>query len=307
MVAQPIWSNDAITTLASSVSNSATTIPLAAGTGSKFPSPTSGQIFPLTLISATNPATFEITYCTARSGDSCTVIRGQEGTSAVAWNAGDLAQNLVTAGTLLFLYEQQFGSQSFSSSGTFTVPVGVYSIDVEMWGGGGPGGNTSATGINTYGGPGGGAGYCAGVMPVTPGQAITVTVGIAGVSLTGASGGTSTMTNGAGVTFTATGGTAGDTVSGPAVGLTGNPGTASGGAKNFHGTIGPTGYPVTNTVTGATSSGGASFGSGLGIASVGSSAFSGFAGQFPGQGGGGGIGGGAGGNGGAGLVIIKWY
>ena len=95
-----LWSNDATTTLAGSISSGATSLTVTSGSGSLFPSPTSGQIFALVLISAVNTATREVLYCTARSGDVMTVERAQEGTTALSWNAGDLAQNLVTAGTL---------------------------------------------------------------------------------------------------------------------------------------------------------------------------------------------------------------
>jgi hypothetical protein len=96
----PVWADNAATTLALPISNSATTCTLDSGTGALFPNPTGGQVFSVTLISASNPNLYEIAYCTARSGDVLTITRGEEGTTALAWNAGDLAQNLVTAGLL---------------------------------------------------------------------------------------------------------------------------------------------------------------------------------------------------------------
>ena len=101
MTAYPIlWANDAVATLAASISNSQVTLTLTSGEGALFPSPSAGQFFSLTLISASNANLYEITYCTARSGDTLTVQRGVEGTTALGWNAGDLAQNLLTAGQL---------------------------------------------------------------------------------------------------------------------------------------------------------------------------------------------------------------
>ncbi|MFZ2026353.1 MAG: LamG domain-containing protein [Microgenomates group bacterium] len=62
---------------------------------------------------------------------------------------------------------------------TYTVPAGVTSVNVKMWGGGGGGG---APGGWTYGYAGGGGGYTSGTIAVTPGQVLTVMVGAGGVS-----------------------------------------------------------------------------------------------------------------------------
>jgi hypothetical protein len=93
-----IFSNNASSTLAAPITAGATSITLAAGTGSRFPNPSAGQEFALTLTDAATGTVIEITYCTARSGDVLTVVRGQEGTSAAAFIAGDLSANLLTAG-----------------------------------------------------------------------------------------------------------------------------------------------------------------------------------------------------------------
>ena len=51
------------------------------------------------LLAATGLLT-EIVHVTNVTGDVCTIVRAQEGTTALAWTAGDLFANLVTAGTL---------------------------------------------------------------------------------------------------------------------------------------------------------------------------------------------------------------
>lgn len=66
-----------------------------------------------------------------------------------------------------------------AASGNFTVPPGVYILDVETWGGGGGGGGVGSTANGSAGG-GGGGGYARSVMAVTPGQVIAYTVGAAG-------------------------------------------------------------------------------------------------------------------------------
>ena len=68
--------------------------------------------------------------------------------------------------------------QTFTSSGTFTVPAGITSIVIECWGGGGGGG--TSFGSNGAASGGGGGGYAKKTMTVTPGTNYTVTVGTGG-------------------------------------------------------------------------------------------------------------------------------
>ena len=61
--------------------------------------------------------------------------------------------------------------------GTFTVPTGLTSVAVKMWGAGGGGGYYGNVGAGfTQGGSGGGGGYVAGTIAVTPGQVLKVGV-----------------------------------------------------------------------------------------------------------------------------------
>ena len=93
-----LFANNAQSTLAAPISASATTCTLATGTGAKFPNPTTGQAFKMTFTDAATGLLDEIVLCTARSADVCTIVRGQEGTTAQSWLAGDLASNYFTAG-----------------------------------------------------------------------------------------------------------------------------------------------------------------------------------------------------------------
>lgn len=95
-----LFANNDTSTLAGAVSNVALTATLAPGSGALFPNPGANQQFALTFISASNPLLFEVVFVTARSGDVVTIVRAQEGTSAQAWAAGDLAVGLVTAAGL---------------------------------------------------------------------------------------------------------------------------------------------------------------------------------------------------------------
>lgn len=90
--------NNAVSQLAGSLTEAATTITVAAGTGSLFPAIGAGQWFPLTLVK--NTGAREIVRCTARSGDVMTVTRAQEGTEALAFAVGDIVSLRVTAALL---------------------------------------------------------------------------------------------------------------------------------------------------------------------------------------------------------------
>lgn len=94
-----IFANNVSTSLASSVSPSATTIALASTTNLPTSIP-AGTYLAITLNDAATKSNFEIVYATARSGAILTVLRGQDGTSALAWLAGDLVYGAVTAGEL---------------------------------------------------------------------------------------------------------------------------------------------------------------------------------------------------------------
>lgn len=118
---QVLFANRDATTLAAAITTSQTAITVTSGSGALFPSPATGQFFPLVLVSGANNNTYEITYCTARSADTLTVTRAQEGTAALAFNAGDLAQNLLTAGAMALL--PQLGTtNTWTAIQTFTNP-----------------------------------------------------------------------------------------------------------------------------------------------------------------------------------------
>ncbi len=74
-------------------------------------------------------------------------------------------------------------SQTFNSSGTFTVPAGVTSVQVEAWGVGGAGGGNLTT-TDGAGGGGGGAYSISPLLLVAPGNH-TVTVGTGGPGVAG--------------------------------------------------------------------------------------------------------------------------
>lgn len=182
---------------------------------------------------------------------------------------------------------------------TFTVPPGVYSLDVEVWGAGGGGGGT---GNSTLGGAGGGGagGYSRKRVPTTPGQTYAITVGAGGAAGgqggAGGAGGSSSF----GSECSATGGGGGLQAGGPGNG--GQGGVGTGGDINSmggNGSAGAQASPGSGGPGGGAPFGGAGGGGAPGIPS---------GGTFPGGGGGarGSASLGAGGAGANGLVIVKY-
>ena len=90
-----VFKNNAKTTLASGINSSATSITVS--DGSVFPSLTGSDIFFVTFDDGTNN---EIVKVTARSGNTLTVVRAQESTTARSFSTGDEAQLRLTAGIL---------------------------------------------------------------------------------------------------------------------------------------------------------------------------------------------------------------
>lgn len=314
--------NNAQSVLAAGISSSATTLTLTTGTGSLFPSPVSGaSFFKLTLIDAATGTINEIVHVTARTGDTLTITRAQEGTVARAWSVNDIAANMMTAGTLNYIltnYQPLIplggiytNVVTFGVSGTYTWPADVKFIEVIVTGAGGGGGGCNATTTSdTYFGAGGGGGGTAfGLIRATdPGAGpgtYAVTVGLGG---TGGSGAAPGSDGGDSVFMSLTGG-GGKGAKRPTADNTsgGTGGSASGGYQRVFGAFGQDGQSTTRSISG---NGGGSFWGGGGISS---NLAAPIARGSVGDGGGGaydmlfrGVSG-SGANGGNGVVVIKEY
>lgn len=94
-----ILKNNAFGFLATSISASDTSIILTTGTGANFPTLGAGDYFYTTIAPTSGAA--EIVKCTARSGDTLTVIRAQESTSALSFAGGSRVELRVTAQSVL--------------------------------------------------------------------------------------------------------------------------------------------------------------------------------------------------------------
>ena len=98
------FANFAQTTLVNSIASTDTTFAVAST--SQFPPLGSGDQIVLAL--GESP-TVELVRCVAISGSVLTVVRGQEGTSAVAWSAGTPVRLVVSAGVMGELYQRSGG------------------------------------------------------------------------------------------------------------------------------------------------------------------------------------------------------
>lgn len=95
------------TTLASNISNSATSFTVASGTGSALLggvtlAPAVGGVYPDQFTVALDPDTQneEIVFIVANSSDTFTVVRGGAGTSAVSHSAGATVKHVLTSDDL---------------------------------------------------------------------------------------------------------------------------------------------------------------------------------------------------------------
>ena len=97
-----LFTNNAATVLASGISNSATSLTVASGTGIQFPSPTGVDYFLVTLQSISTGQS-EIVKVTSKSTDTFTIVRAQESTIAIAFLTNDYVQLRITAGEMTSL------------------------------------------------------------------------------------------------------------------------------------------------------------------------------------------------------------
>ena len=94
-----VFANNGFSQLAIALAPGDTSLTLKAGTGDVFPNPGANEQFAITLQDEATGTLEEIVYCTGRVADVLTIVRAQEGTTALAWAVGDYVQNFVTAGT----------------------------------------------------------------------------------------------------------------------------------------------------------------------------------------------------------------
>ena len=92
------FTNNATSTLASSINSSVTSLSVATGGGALFPTLSGSDYFYCTL--SNTAGTVEIVKVTARSTDTFTIVRGQDGTTGASWTAGDKVELRLVAASL---------------------------------------------------------------------------------------------------------------------------------------------------------------------------------------------------------------
>lgn len=107
--------NNATSELASGITAVATSLSVTATEGALFPNPTGGDVFYATLVDNSN--NIEIIQVTARSGDTFTIVRGQDGTSANAYSAGDKVELRYVAA----VFESKFDKSGGTITGAVTM------------------------------------------------------------------------------------------------------------------------------------------------------------------------------------------
>ena len=209
------------------------------------------------LQSGSLPPSYTITNTAAEGGTA--IIGGTDSStsSTTTFNfvlrAVDAASN--TSSRAYSIRSRVPVSQSFTSSGTFSVPAGITALDVLIVGGGGSGGNAPDSDSGDSGGGGGGA--AGGLIfmpnyPVTASGTVTVTVGAASAAASpetgrsqGTDGGNSAFGSpgdpglGQGGVLTAQGGGGGGAASNGDDGRAGGSGGGAGGGGNGSNTAGP--------------------------------------------------------------------
>jgi hypothetical protein len=102
-----LFTDNASSLLASGILSTDTTLTVTATQGALFPAPGAGQISKITLEDTSG--NIEITHCTGRTGDTMTIVRAQEGTSALGFASGSRVELRCTAGTLQAMLQKNGG------------------------------------------------------------------------------------------------------------------------------------------------------------------------------------------------------
>ena len=135
------------TTLASGISNSATSMTVASGTGSALLGGitlAAGNVDQFTVALDVDTANEEIVFITAASSDTFTIVRGRAGTSAIAHSAGATVKHVLTSDDLdafntavspvtsITFAGSSSGTMTLQgaavSSGTVTLPAGTSTL-----------------------------------------------------------------------------------------------------------------------------------------------------------------------------------
>jgi hypothetical protein len=103
-----IFGNNDSTTITGSITSTSLSVNVASGSGAQFPQPNTAlnQYFIATFIDQATGTQREIVHVTQVLGDTMTIVRAQEGTTAQAWNVGDIFGHLHTAGAMTAMMQK---------------------------------------------------------------------------------------------------------------------------------------------------------------------------------------------------------
>jgi hypothetical protein len=111
-----ILKNNAVSTITTAISASDVGLAVAAGTGTLFPTLGASDYFYATLVSA--GGTYEVIKVTARVGDTMTIVRAQEGTTAQSFASGSRIEVRVTAASITDMVDEHDQASEISITDT---------------------------------------------------------------------------------------------------------------------------------------------------------------------------------------------
>jgi len=116
------FTNNATTTLLTGISDTATSLTVASSDGALFPTLTGADYFYCTIADAYGNV--EIVKVTARSSDTFTIVRGQDGTTAATWTSGVGVELRVIAASFDGLVRTD-AANTFTQTQTFSSDIDV--------------------------------------------------------------------------------------------------------------------------------------------------------------------------------------
>ncbi len=111
-----VFSNNASSLSASAILATDTTVTVSTGQGALFPAIGAGQVAAVTLEDVNG--NIEVVYATGRTSDTLTIVRAQEGTTALPFASGSRVEMRITEGVLSSLLQKTGGD---TLSGTTTL------------------------------------------------------------------------------------------------------------------------------------------------------------------------------------------
>ena len=162
------FTNNAGTTLASGINASVTSLTVSTGSGALFPTLTGSAYFYCTLQQVSGGG-IEIVKVTARSTDTFTIVRAQDGTTGLSFVTGDTVQLRLTAADLNN-FPQLDSTNTFASAQTFTAAPILTALTGVVYGNGASA-STVATGAQLA--------TAIGSTSITNATNVTGTVGVA--------------------------------------------------------------------------------------------------------------------------------